>query len=76
MFRQGSCVGGNLLLLSENDFTNALACIAAGCIASGGADGEIVTKSGVEGIIEMVEGKRALGVCARGVCQLWDRGWA
>ena len=55
---------------------NAFTGIAAGCIASGGADGEIVAKSGVEGIIEMVEGKCALGVCARGWCQLWDRSWA
>lgn len=66
MFRQGSRVGRDFLLLSKDDFVDAFACVAAGCIASRGADGHIIAKSGVESIVEMVVGEYALGVCARG----------
>lgn len=66
MFRQGSHVGGDFLLLFEDDFVDAFVCVAAGCIASRGADGHIVAKSGVESVVEMVVGEYALSVCARG----------
>lgn len=66
MFRQGSHVGGDFLLLFEDDFVGAFACVTAGCIAGRGADSHIVAKSCVASIVEVVVGEHALGVCTQG----------